>query len=447
MLGFVSNMIGPRCNPIGVDFGTETLRLAQVATVAGEMRVIAAACADVPSHIRNDPHQRLAFLVTTLKELLSSSGFRGRQAVLGLPSAALSIVHLRVPMMDDAALKKVIPFEARGKLPFDPTHAVVRHLVAGEVYHGQEQKLETIVMASPRSAVEGLLAAAGKAKLDVVGLNVEALALMDCFSRLSRRADDKEATSMYVDIGASGSRAIVARHGKVMFARAIPVGGDHFTRAVSQQAHIAAEDAKLLRLRVADLALGGAHADPIKTEVAPPPPQTPPPADEEASTDNSFALLGAGLSQHARAEQASGATATLAAPTQRTTLTTAITTPAPSADELVAREVRLVETAVREPLARLVEELDMCRRYHDATFPSAQIDRLVFIGGEARQRGLCAFVARELALAATVGDPMARMSRVSHLSPESGLDRRGPQPAWAVALGLSMGPLSPSDKS
>jgi hypothetical protein len=65
---------------------------------------------------------------------------------------------------------------------------------------------------------------------------------------------------------------------------------------------------------------------------------------------------------------------------------------------------------------------------------------MVFIGGQARHRGLCQQIARELSLAAQLGDPLCRMSKTCQLGPESGLDRRQPQPAWAVAIGLSMGP-------
>jgi hypothetical protein len=35
---------------------------------------------------------------------------------------------------------------------------------------------------------------------------------------------------------------------------------------------------------------------------------------------------------------------------------------------------------------------------------------------------------------------MVRMGRISQIGIESGIDRRQPQPTWAVAIGLSMGP-------
>ena len=105
-------------------------------------------------------------------------------------------------------------------------------------------------------------------------------------------------------------------------------------------------------------------------------------------------------------------------------------------------QLERVTAACEEPLRKLVHELDLCRRYHESTFPNKPVARLVFVGGEARQRVLCQSIAQQLGIAAQVGDPMVRMGRVSEVGIESGIDRRSPQPSWAVAIGLSMGPIS-----
>ena len=48
MLGFVQSWFKPGANPIGVDFGSDCLRMAQVESQGGEYRLVAAASADVP---------------------------------------------------------------------------------------------------------------------------------------------------------------------------------------------------------------------------------------------------------------------------------------------------------------------------------------------------------------------------------------------------------------
>lgn len=398
MLGFVQNWFTPGSNPIGVDFGTDSLRIAQVELVngaTGDFKLVAAARADVPSQVRNDPAAKIAFFLEAVRELWGQGNFRGRKVVLSMPASVMTIQHLRVPKMDDEALKKALIWEARGKLPYDPSHALMRHMVAGEIHQDGEQKHEVILMAAPRGWVNEFLGAVAKTKLDVVGMNVEPRAVVECFGHIYRRKNDGETVNCFVDIGCGATRVFIAKGQQIVFARGIPVGGDHFTRAVAAALKIGFEDAKVLRVK-------HCHAQPTPGEQA-----ARPPTDPDG--------LPAGLFS--------------AAPRQ------------PDAEVLTQqrREADMLEQACREPLAKLVDELILCRRYHEATFPSMLVDRLVFVGGEARHRTLCQAIAKGMDLAAQVGDPMVRMGRMSEIGPESGVDRRQPQPDWSVALGLSMG--------
>jgi len=425
MLGLVQNFFAAKANPIGVDFGTDSLRLAQVQRVpAGtsyEYRLFAAASADVPSHVRGNPAARLAFFIETTRDLLSQGNFKGRQAILAMPAASMFIQHLRMAKMDEEETKKALPWEAAGKLPIDPQQALIRHLIAGEVYSDSDPKNEVIVMAALRELVNQFLAAAAKARLDVIGMNVEPKALIDCFSHVYRRKMDADQTACYIDIGSSATRAIIARGGQIHFARSIPVGGDHLNRAVASTLSIQPEEAKMLRIKLC-------HLQPNFDEQRQKREMEPAPAAPEApSEENSFALLGAANpAGSSSVTPSASATATLAAP-------------APVA---LDSRAEAVDEACAPLLAKLVDELQLCRRSYESTFPNKPVDRLIFVGAEARQRTLCQQIAQSMGLAAQVGDPLVRMGRVSDIGIESGIDRRQPQPGWAVAIRLSLGPAT-----
>ena len=454
MLSFVQNFFAPKANPIGVDFGSDTLRLAQVQRISDakngrpdEYKLIAAASADVPSHVRHDPAGRFQFFVETTRDLLAQGNFRGRQAILSLPAASMFIQHVRMAKLTEEETKKALPWEARGQLPIDPSHALLRHVIAGEIHHDQDAKNEVILLAAPKTFVEQLLNSAAKARLDVIGMNVEPKAIIDCFAAVYKRKQDEQATSMFVDIGCASTRAMIAQARQIHFARAIPIGGDHYNQAAAAALHTTFEDAKMLRMQFASGSPGteeGRDKTVAETEELP-------------AAENSFALLGAAL----RSAESTSAVATVESPTEvqtpalryseepdpngasdpalRSTSETGVRgLAAPSIDP--EQQSRIIEQSIRELLNRLVEELNLCRRYHEATFPNKPVERLIFVGGEARQRTLCAHIAREMGLAAQVGDPIVRMGRISDVGIESGIDRRQPQPNWSVAIGLSIGP-------
>jgi type IV pilus assembly protein PilM len=320
-----------------------------------------------------------------------------------------------MPRLPEAELKKALPWEAKGVLPIDPAQALMRHIVAGEIYQDQEPRHEVIVLAAAQSFVQQFLAAAAKAKLDVIGMNVEPKAITDCFAAIYRRKTDAESITLFVDIGCGSTRAMIAQQRQIFFARTIPLGGDHFTQAVADAMKITFEEAKLLRTKLANVAApapaksNARHCD----------------EPQEDSTENSFALL----------RSARNATTTLEYAQPKT----AVREHTAGGDQ-TNDESRRVEQACAPTRDQLIEELNLCRRYYEATFPDRPVDRLIFVGGEARQRALCANIAREMGLAAQVGDPLVRMGRISDIGVESGIDRRQPQPNWAVAIGLSIGP-------
>ncbi|MFW6060572.1 MAG: hypothetical protein ACODAQ_10340 [Phycisphaeraceae bacterium] len=89
-----------------------------------------------------------------------------------------------------------------------------------------------------------------------------------------------------------------------------------------------------------------------------------------------------------------------------------------------------------ETVEYLIDELQMCLRYHQGLFPKKPMEKLVFIGGGARQVQTCQRLARAVRVAAQLGDPLARMARVSAAKPPVGVDLDESQPGWTVPFGL-----------
>ena len=383
--------ITPRANPIGVDFGTARLRLAQTATVDGVDRLVAAAAADVPPEARNDPAAREAFFVATVKRLLASADFRGRAAVLALPAADTHFLHLRLAKMTDAELKAALPFEAAARLPVPADKSVLRHLIAGDVGEGKQ---EVIVMAAARARVERLLAAAARAKLDVVGMETEVKTLVGGFGRLYRRRIDREQALCFVDVGAEATRVMIARGGHVLFARAVPVGMGHVERAICGALKIDATAARRLLCP---------HAEPVRELIRP-----------ERDGGGSVPRVGVLADPCPTAPPEHGSAST---PTRGTD----------SFDQ-----------ACVASLAKLADELTLCRRYHEATFPDRPVERLVFLGGGAHATAVCRDIARRLGVAASVGDPLLRLASNFQPPEDCPLDPGRPGPDWFVAVGLGL---------
>jgi len=96
----------------------------------------------------------------------------------------------------------------------------------------------------------------------------------------------------------------------------------------------------------------------------------------------------------------------------------------------VVQEAVEAYNASRKHLEPLVDEIESCMRYYASLARGAHIDRLIFLGPEARDRALVHVIGAHLGVPSEVGDPLARM--------EDATSRGGPEPEMAVAVGLSL---------
>ena len=141
--------------------------------------------------------------------------------------------------------------EGRGESPgtYDVHEAIVRHIVVGqEIYEDGQPKEEAIAFCVSRPALERYLVMARQAGIEVVGVNVESCAIMECFSRLFRRAVDLEHVFMFVDLGATSTQVVISHGPRMVFARNLRHGGQDFDRAAADALGIEPHEAHDVRL-------------------------------------------------------------------------------------------------------------------------------------------------------------------------------------------------------
>lgn len=348
--------------PIGIDLGTSSVKVVQLRRVRGQLELMAAVRTELPPPCRDDQAKRMEFLADHLRDLVKSKNFKGRQCAVSLPAASTFVQHVRTAIMDSASaeLDKALRWELEGKLPFNHADAIVRHVVAGQLLGGHEGGQEVIVMAAAREVVEAYLQLLRHAKLDVVALNVEPCAILQCFARLLQRADDTERTTLFLDLGQSVTQVVIARGPDMVFARNLMFGARHIDDAAAAAVGTTPEEVGKIRSAPDDSPAAGTAAERIYA-------------------------------------------------------------------------------AAEETVDSLAGDVMKCLRYVESTFPSDSIERVVFLGGQAQDRRLCQMLAQRLNLPAQVGDPFARIANARDTKLGIDVDRRQAQPAWAVAVGLSLG--------
>jgi len=346
--------------PIGVDLGHSTVKIAQLRSNGDKLELLAAGAEDAPLPAKENGQVRMDALAATVRKVLKFGGFQGRHAVLSLPAETTLVQHVKLPKMPAEEIPAALQSELRTKLPYPVEDAVIRHVVAGETYVDGESKQEVVVVAAPRNVVDDYLGMARSAKLDVIGLNIEACAVVECFARLFRRTKDAARTILMVDLGAASTQVALSHGDQIVFARNLNTGCNDLDHAVADSMDISFEQAQALR------------RDLVKS------------------------------------------------------------------DEGGSAETELYHQ-LSETLDSMGGELTQCLRYYESVFRNQTVERVIFVGGGAYDTRLCQALAKRMNLPAQIGDPLIRVERVEGAGMWIGMDRRTPQPDWAVAVGLSLG--------
>lgn len=382
-------------SPIAIDLGVRWLKVLQI--MPGDPpSLVALGAVQTPEQFLSDAPGRLAFQGEALAGLVRSAGFKGRRAVCAIPASMTTCRQFHLTRTEGVSVKALVRDELTRQARRDASEFVYRYTLADSAGKG----CEAICLAVARRDVARLMGVVRSARLEPVGMHVEYLALVRGFDQITRRSEDHELTSLYVDIGHGSTKVAMAHGTELVFARSIDLGGLRLDEAVADQLDCSLAAAAQRRAAMGRLKAGAPRAGEVVCAGA-----------GEDGPDSDWALR----------ERRSG-------------LTPAGFTP-DLAGEPAAQPAPGDSVDLSEQIEILTDEISMCLRYHGSRFSDRRIDRTVFVGGEARQLEMCQRIARSLRLAAQAADPLARVARTGN-EPSVGVDPRQPQPGWAVAMGL-----------
>lgn len=366
-------------SPIAVDFGADSLKLLQV-KLGQHPQILAAASLTVPAHARKGINERMTFYLESLKSAYKQFGFKGKRLMLSLPAYQTLTQHLQVGTSDsEEQIFDQIKLHLRQRFNVDPTRMVIRFVKGPASSESSSGKQDVIAIAASRDAVLHYIEIGHRAKLDVVGMHAESLALMEGLAHL--QMDEQEAVC-FLDFGAATSKAIITRGKSLAMARQVHVGGDHLIRATAEHHQLDWTEARQL----------------FCSE-----------AGTSASTHDSAS------NGHAAVAATSTATAAPPAPAATSSNT------CPAVDDL---------------LETLSDEVRMTIRQYQQRWPDQPVQRVVFVGGGAKQTALCQNLARRLKIAAQLGDPLVNVKPSTQKPHPHIPDFSKPQPGWSVPWGL-----------
>ncbi len=237
--------------PIGIDVGSDSVKLMQLQIVGDELSVACAAREPMPMTAGEDVHTRNRIALEVIRKALQDNDFHGRKVVMPLPREMVHLKNLRMPIMPAADTAAALQFEAKSLFPFDTDSATLEYLHAGEVRQGSEARQEIMVIAAKNSELEHYVEHLHSGGLLVESLDYEPCAIYRSIERFMRRKEDEQDVHVLVDVGLRRTQVIIGRGREIALIKPVEVGGMAMREAVSRKLGITLEETVALRQRLA----------------------------------------------------------------------------------------------------------------------------------------------------------------------------------------------------
>lgn len=264
---------------LGVDLGSNTVKVVELALDKTGVRVLNAAYAETNIDPSAPAADRRKAIASTLKQLLKKNRFSTRKAVFALPGQKVFIRRFRLPETTPERLERIVSYEARQQIPFplDQTDLQFEFFPIPE-----DKEVEILLVAVRRDEVTEYMKLVDQTGLSPVAVGVSSFSLFNAHTFLGRSAQDvrrelsrkagrkggllpigrkkkgaepgededgddgmgefaMEEVKAFVNIGASAIDLVIASLGAqplLKFPRTVPLAGNEITRSIMDRCEV-----------------------------------------------------------------------------------------------------------------------------------------------------------------------------------------------------------------
>jgi type IV pilus assembly protein PilM len=404
---------------VGVKLGATQISAARVSNGAGRPKLLQVERQELPSGIviSGEVHDVPA-LAAGLDEFFRTHKLPRRGVRIGLATNHVGVRIFELSGIDDdAQLANAVLFRAHEVVSIPIDEAVIDYRVIDEETIGGVTNRRILLVAAYREPIERYMAAFREAGIELVGVDLEAFALLRAVTAPAPEGHPAGAAVVSLNVGHERTILAVSDGAVCQFTRVLEWGGAKLAGAIERDMHVRAQEAQeLLRQLSFDPdqpAAPAVQAAPAEAPVAEPV------ASDPAVEAEGDALVG-------------DAPASL--PSQRSMVASTLA-PRPIQDGDAEGQLRLLaaarEAAVRE-LHVLARELVSSLQFYQGQPGALPFVEVLVSGGTSRVSGFVAELERLTRVKVRAADPLTRVEVAT------GVGDRDDLASLAIAIGLGV---------
>jgi len=421
---------------LGIDIGSQKIKICEVKTQGREPVVTALALVDTPEGaVDHTGVYNPDAVGQALKSALSAAGASSPNAVVSISGQASVLVRtLEVPKMNPTELKEHMQWEINRNIPFAESTVVSDYKPLGGD-DPNSPNMDVVMAIAPQSAIDTMIACVKKAGRTPSAIDVEPLSMA---RSIARSYDDELAdkTICMVDMGAKTTSINIFSGTKLLMPRQIPIGGEMFTKAIADTMMVPfseAEAEKLARCEIPESAIDAALSgtDPFNIGSGPTSEFQPynPFADDAPVFQPEAEAAVTPASNYGVNPFEDDAPAAEPIPVVPA-VPPANNTPAITGDPEVARLYGAIAPILDEFVSEIRRSIDYFKSR------GGEIDRIVLCGGGTKLKGLTTYLTKILSIPCDAYDPLRRLNVNARKALPDFIDEHRQEFAVAVGNGL-----------
>lgn len=194
-----------------------------------------------------------------LEKFLSRNNLRGDTVCISVPGQSGLSRFVKLPPVEEKKITDIVRFEAKQQIPFNLDEVVwdYQKIGAGSVTDGFAMDTEIGLFAMKRELVNRALQQFVDLGIEVHYVQMAPLALCNfvAFDLLGKGGqatepppeEEEKKCIVGLDIGADGSSLVITDGERIIWQRSIPIGGNHFTRALTKDLRLTFAKAEHLK--------------------------------------------------------------------------------------------------------------------------------------------------------------------------------------------------------
>lgn len=226
---------------LGLDIGSSEVKLIELRNNGAGYTVTAAGIAAIAAGEDNN-NRREANTISAVRRCLDSAATETRMAVCGVSGPEVAVRDFKFPSLLPAEIEGAILLEAAQVCPFNIDDAAVDY----QLTTNKDDNACGVLVASTNELIQRKKHLVKGASLKCVLMDVDGLALLNCFSGLAGESEKKETsqTTAILNVGNSHTTLVIMGDNGLPFVREIVYGGNHIAEQIATENDISTECAR-----------------------------------------------------------------------------------------------------------------------------------------------------------------------------------------------------------